>query len=85
MAHLQLVVRDTGIGMDEQQRQRLFQPYTQFEGQDSELQTGTGLGLAICQQLTRLMGGQLDCTSDTGTRLVLHAEAGRCALHRARD
>ncbi|EJN35163.1 signal transduction histidine kinase [Pseudomonas sp. GM78] len=66
MAHLQLVVRDTGIGMDAQQRQRLFQPYTQFSGQDSELQSGTGLGLAICQQLTRLMGGQLDCASTPG-------------------
>jgi two-component system sensor histidine kinase EvgS len=64
--HLQLVVRDTGIGMDEQQRRRLFQPYTQFDGQDTELQTGTGLGLAICQQLTQLMGGQLDCSSTPG-------------------
>ncbi|WP_460055094.1 ATP-binding protein [Pseudomonas sp. S2_D06] len=65
-AHLQLVVRDTGIGMDEQQRQRLFRPYTQFADQDCELQTGTGLGLAICQQLTQLMGGRLDCTSTPG-------------------
>ncbi|MNU60083.1 Virulence sensor protein BvgS precursor [compost metagenome] len=64
LAHLHLQVRDTGIGMDEQQRRRLFQPYTQFE--DTELQTGTGLGLAICQQLTQLMGGQLDCTSAKG-------------------
>jgi two-component system sensor histidine kinase EvgS len=66
LVHLQLVVRDTGIGMDEQQRRRLFQPYTQFEEQDSELQTGTGLGLSICQQLTQLMGGRLDCTSTPG-------------------
>jgi len=65
-AHLQLRVRDTGIGMDEAQRRRLFQPYTQFQEQDTELQTGTGLGLAICQQLTQLMGGRLDCTSTPG-------------------
>ncbi|VVO47975.1 ATP-binding protein [Pseudomonas fluorescens] len=66
LTRLQLVVRDTGIGMDEQQRQRLFQPYTQFDGQHTERQTGTGLGLAICQQLTQLMGGQLDCSSTPG-------------------
>ncbi|MVV50306.1 transporter substrate-binding domain-containing protein [Pseudomonas sp. PB120] len=64
--HLQLRVRDTGIGINEQQRQRLFQPYTQFGSSDTELQIGTGLGLAICQQLTQLMGGQLTCTSEPG-------------------
>ncbi|MFJ7795047.1 ATP-binding protein [Pseudomonas sp. NPDC096950] len=64
--HLRLSVRDTGIGMDDQQRQRLFQPYTQFEASDTELQIGTGLGLAICQQLTELMGGQLTCESAPG-------------------
>ncbi|KPG92975.1 histidine kinase [Pseudomonas sp. RIT-PI-q] len=66
LAHLRLRVQDTGIGMDEQQRQRLFQPYTQFESSDTELQIGTGLGLAICQQLTQLMGGQLSCVSTPG-------------------
>lgn len=66
ISHLRLSVCDTGIGMDEQQRQRLFQPYTQFEGADSELLIGTGLGLSICRQLTDLMGGQLTCTSQPG-------------------
>jgi two-component system sensor histidine kinase EvgS len=63
LGHLCLKVRDTGIGMDEQQRLRLFQPYTQLGSSDTELQIGTGLGLAICQQLTRLMGGRLSCIS----------------------
>ncbi|WP_160108830.1 ATP-binding protein [Pseudomonas izuensis] len=65
-ARLRLSVRDTGIGMNEQQRRRLFQPYTQFGSSDTELQIGTGLGLAICQQLTQLMGGQLTCVSEPG-------------------
>ncbi|WP_239499394.1 transporter substrate-binding domain-containing protein [Pseudomonas putida] len=63
---LHLRVQDTGIGMNEQQRQRLFQPYTQFDANDTEVQIGTGLGLAICQQLTQLMGGQLTCVSEPG-------------------
>lgn len=66
LAQLRLRVQDTGIGMDEQQRQRLFQPYTQFESSDTEVQIGTGLGLAICQQLTQLMGGRLSCVSEPG-------------------
>lgn len=66
LAHLRLRVQDTGIGMDAQQRQRLFQPYTQFDSSDTELQIGTGLGLAVCQQLTQLMGGRLTCTSKAG-------------------
>ena len=66
LAHLRLEVLDTGIGMDEQQRQRLFQPYTQFDSSDTELQAGSGLGLAICQQLTQLMGGRLTCVSEPG-------------------
>ncbi|MBV6826373.1 ATP-binding protein [Pseudomonas sp. PD9R] len=65
-AHLRLRVTDTGIGMNEQQRQRLFQPYTQFDSNDTELQVGTGLGLAICQQLTQVMGGRLTCVSEPG-------------------
>ncbi len=66
LVQLRLAVRDSGIGMDEQQRQRLFQPYTQFADGQSETQIGTGLGLSICQQLTELMGGQLTCESEPG-------------------
>ncbi|HEF4761182.1 TPA: transporter substrate-binding domain-containing protein [Pseudomonas putida] len=63
---LTLHVRDTGIGMNPEQRKRLFQPYTQFGSSDSETQIGTGLGLSICQQLTELMGGRLTCVSEPG-------------------
>ncbi|MBH2032992.1 MAG: transporter substrate-binding domain-containing protein [Pseudomonadales bacterium] len=67
LVHLCLRVQDTGVGITEAQRQRLFQPYTQFASSDSELQMGSGLGLAICQQLTELMGGRLTCTSEPGS------------------
>ncbi len=66
LVQLRLAVRDSGIGMDEPQRQRLFQPYTQFADGQCETQIGTGLGLSICQQLTELMGGQLTCESEPG-------------------
>ncbi|WP_085712499.1 MULTISPECIES: ATP-binding protein [unclassified Pseudomonas] len=66
LARLRLAVHDTGSGLDEQQRQRLFQPYTQFEVGDREAQVGSGLGLSICRQLTELMGGRLTCESQPG-------------------
>jgi len=66
IARVRLRIQDTGIGLDEQQRERLFQPYTQFDSGHSELQIGTGLGLSICQQLTQLMGGRLSCVSEPG-------------------
>ncbi|EJM30985.1 ATP-binding protein [Pseudomonas sp. GM25] len=81
--HLCLAVRDTGIGLDDQQRQRLFQPYTQFEAGDSEMQTGTGLGLSICRQLTELMGGRLTCESrpGQGTCFTLNLDLQRLPDH----
>ncbi|PMV86524.1 MULTISPECIES: ATP-binding protein [unclassified Pseudomonas] len=77
LAHVRLSVQDTGVGMDDKQRERLFQPYTQFASNDSELQIGTGLGLAICQQLTQLMGGRLSCVSapGQGSRFTLELDA----------
>lgn len=86
LVRLRLQVCDTGIGMDQQQRQRLFQPYTQFASSDSELQIGTGLGLAICQQLTQLMGGRLTCVSEPGkgSCFTLELEVGVVADVRTR-
>ena len=55
-------VRDSGIGIPEEQRQRIFQPFEQTEGQDHGRYGGTGLGLSISLRLVELMGG------------VIHAE-----------
>jgi CheY-like chemotaxis protein len=63
---LRYSVRDQGIGLSEETRRQLFEPFSQGALQDDARYPGTGLGLAICQRLVRLMGGDLHCSSRPG-------------------
>ncbi|MDX1977745.1 MAG: response regulator [Pseudanabaenaceae cyanobacterium bins.68] len=65
-AQIQFRVIDTGIGISNQARDRLFQPFTQAELSTSRIYGGTGLGLAIAKQLVELMGGTISVQSQLG-------------------
>jgi signal transduction histidine kinase len=64
---IELEVEDSGIGLDAQEQQRLFQRFAQADGEATQRRYGgTGLGLAISRQLARAMGGDLHLYSRKG-------------------
>jgi CheY-like chemotaxis protein/anti-sigma regulatory factor (Ser/Thr protein kinase) len=63
---LSIAVRDTGIGIDAENLERLFDSFRQAEASISRRYGGTGLGLAIAKQLCELMGGTLRVESTVG-------------------
>lgn len=58
-----IAVRDTGIGIPEQQLGEIFEKFTQVDDSLTRRHRGTGLGLAISRQLVELMGGRISVTS----------------------
>ncbi|MBC8043864.1 MAG: response regulator [Rhizobacter sp.] len=63
MIAVKFSVCDTGIGLSDGARQRLFEPFVQTVKSPAHKQSGTGLGLAICRQLIALMGGRIEVES----------------------
>lgn len=75
---VEFLVSDTGPGIDQAQRHRLFEAFSQLQPNDEATSKGTGLGLALCKQCTDLIGGALQLLdgSEPGAQFQLCFLAG---------
>jgi len=71
--YLAISVKDTGIGMNEEERRRLFQKFYRVQNEKTRKVTGTGLGLWITKKITEMMDGDImvDSIKGTGTEFTI--------------
>lgn len=79
--YVRFEIADTGIGISEADRKRLFQPFTQADGSTTRRFGGTGLGLSISKKLTEMMGGDIGLRTelDSGSTFWFRIPLESCA------
>ena len=80
---LKIAIADTGIGIAPSSQTKIFEAFTQHDGQSTRKYGGTGLGLSITQRLTQMMGGRIELESqvDQGSTFTLYfGDVNICSL-----
>ena len=75
-ASVDIRVKDTGIGIPEEQQTKVFESFTQADGTSTRRHGGTGLGLTISKQIIEAMGGSISLKSElgVGTEFTCHLQ-----------
>ncbi len=66
MIELRFLVKDTGDGIEDENIEKLFNPFSQVGDDAARHREGTGLGLSICRKLVEMQGGRIGVTSSAG-------------------
>jgi signal transduction histidine kinase len=79
-----ITVKDTGIGMTAQEREKLFEKFYRIQSDDTKGIVGTGLGLWITKQLIELMGGNIyvDSIKNVGSQFYFTVPIYNSAIHK---
>ncbi len=80
---LQFTVSDSGMGIEADKLNKLFQKFSQVDASMTRKFGGTGLGLAICKQLVQMMGGEIGVSSqmNAGTRFWFNIPLPQAQTH----
>ncbi|RPJ18645.1 MAG: response regulator, partial [Desulfobacteraceae bacterium] len=78
-------IRDTGIGIAEDKREIIFEPFRQIDGSAAKKYEGTGLGLSVSKKLVELMGGEIWVESELGKGSVFRFTATMDRSDQAHD
>jgi signal transduction histidine kinase len=63
---IEVIVRDTGVGIQEGDRDKLFKAFSRIHLEGSPMQEGTGLGLYLSKKIAYLIGGEIEVESEFG-------------------
>lgn len=63
---VEFAVRDTGIGLPDDWKETIFQPFTQVDGSETRRFGGLGIGLSVASRLVDMLGGTLEVQSESG-------------------